>query len=313
MMRVLRRLALAVPTLWLALSMVYALVLLVPGDPAVTIAGDNPAPGQVERIRAQLGLDDNALARYAKMFGHLFTGDLGTSLFSSQTVVSAVTTRIPLTIALTLLAIVAALAVGVPLGLIAGARAGRPADRAINVVATLGMALPSFWLGLLLVIGLSLKLGWLPATGYAPFADGLWPWLSHLILPAVTLALAPAAEITRQLRASMRDVLRQDYIRTAWSRGLPGRVVVARHALRNSLIPVLTVAGVQTIHLLGGVVVVEAVFGLPGLGSLAVQSVVAKDLPVIQGVVIFGVLTAMAVNLIVDIAYGFADPKVRAA
>lgn len=313
MNRVLRRVLLVVPTLWLAMTMVFALILLVPGDPAVLIAGDNPAPGQVEAIRAQLGLTDNILVRYLRMFGNLLTGHLGTSLFSSQTVWSALQSRIPVSLWLTFLAILISLLIGIPLGTLAGMRPGSLLDRVATLLATVGMALPSFWFGLILIIYFSLKLGWFPATGYTPMAAGFWPWLSHLLLPAITLAMGPAAETTRQLRASMRDVMQQDYIRTAYSRGLPDRVVIVKHALRNSMIPVLSVVGVQTTHLLGGVVVVESVFGLPGLGSLAVEAVTTKDLPMIQGVVIFGALTAIAVNLVVDILYSYADPKVKAA
>lgn len=313
MRRVLHRVLMVVPTLWLTMSMVFLLILLVPGDPATTIAGENPSPGQVEAIRDQMGLNESLGTQYVHMFERLLIGDLGTSLFSSQTVWSALEARVPVTLSLTCAAIALALLIGIPLGVIAGIRPGSLWDRVATVLATLGMALPSFWLGLILIIVFAMKLGWLPATGYSPITDGIRPWLAYLILPALTLAVNPIAEMVRQLRSSMHEVMMQDYIRTAYSRGLPKKVVVLKHALRNSLIPVLTVLGVQVTNLLGGVVVVEAVFGLPGLGSLAVQSVTTKDLPVTQGVVMFGVLIAMAVNLVVDVLYGFVDPKVKSS
>src|SRR5699024_8236085 len=210
MNRILRRALLVIPTLWLTMTMVFLLMLLVPGDPAILIAGENPAPGQVEAIRESLGLNEPVLVRYLKMFGGLLTGDLGTSLFSSQTVWGALSSRLSVTISLALLAVLISLLVGVPLGILAGIRPGSVIDRVATVIASVGMALPSFWLGVILIIFFAISLGWLPAIGYEPMGDGFGTWLKHLILPAIALAVNPIAETTRQLRASMREVLLQD-------------------------------------------------------------------------------------------------------
>lgn len=313
MNRIFRRVLLVLPTLWLTMTIVFLLMLLVPGDPAIIIAGENPSPGQVEAIRESMGLNDPLLIRYMKMLAGVFTGDLGSSLFSSQTVWGALSSRLSVTISLTTMAVFISLIVGVPLGIVSGIRPGSIVDRIATLLASVGMALPSFWLGLILITFLAIGLGWFPAIGYAPMGDGLGSWLMHLILPALALAVNPIAETTRQLRASMREVLLQDYIRTARSQGLPSLLIVVKHALRNALIPVLSVIGVQITNLIGGVVVIEAVFGLPGVGSLAVDAVTTMDLPVVQGVVVFGVIVAIGINLIVDLLYSLVNPKVRAA
>lgn len=221
--------------------------------------------------------------------------------------------RLPVTVSLTLVSVLVALAVGIPAGIIGGSRPGSWQDRTTSLGSTLGVATPNFVLGLILVLVFSLQLKALPATGYTPLAKGLWPWLSHLLLPAIALGLAAAAEIARQLRSSMIDVMQQDYVRTATAKGLGRRAVLWKHALKNAFIPTATVLGMQIAFLLGGTAVIESVFGLKGLGDFAVQAVLSGDLPAIQGVVIFGVFATVVMSLLVDISYGYLNPRTRSA
>ncbi len=306
-----KRLVALVPLLFVVSFAVYSLLLLVPGDPAVTLAGDNPTPELIAETRARLGLDDPILVQYGRWLGHAVRGDLGNSLYSSQSVTSAVTARLPVTLSLTVASLTFALLVSVPAGLLAARRPGGVIDRLASFGSSLGVALPSFWIGLVLIIVFTIKVKWLPPVGYVGFLDSPLVWLRHMILPAVSLGSVAAAETTRQLRGSMVDVLGADYIRTARAKGVRQRGVLLKHALRNAAGPVLTVLGLQVTFLLGGSVIVEQLFNIPGLGSLAINAVLSRDVPVIQGVVIVAVLVAVFANLLVDIAYGLLDPKVR--
>lgn len=308
-----RRLLFVVPILVLVSFCVFGMVLLVPGDPAITLAGDNATEEQIEIIRDRLGLDDPIWVQYGRWASDAVRGDLGDSLYSGRPVTRSIAERLPVTVSLAALSVVIALAIAVPAGILAATNRGRWLDSAATVGASLGLAMPSFWLGLVLLLVFALRLGWLPATGYVPLEANPTEWLRHLLLPAITLGTAAAAETTRQLRSSLSDVLGEDYVRTARAKGLRGRAVVFKHSLKNAAIPVITVLGFQIAFLLGGSVIVEQIFALPGLGGLAIRAVLDRDLPIIQGVVMLAAVMVISVNLVVDLLYGWLNPKVRAA
>jgi peptide/nickel transport system permease protein len=310
---VLRRIVFVVPIVILVSFLVFGLVYLVPGDPATTLAGDSPTKEQVAEIRQQLGLDDPIWVQYGRWAGNAVHGDFGESLYSGRSVGDAIAERMPVTLSVAGLAVVVALLIAVPAGLVAATRRGRWPDSVATVAATLGLAMPSFFLGLLLVLVFAIKLDWLPATGYVGITKDPVQWLRHMALPAVTLGGAVAAETTRQLRSSMIDVLQQDYIRTARAKGLRWPAVLTRHSLKNAAGPVITVMGFQIAFLLGGSVIVEQIFALPGLGTLSVDAVLNRDLPMIQAVVLLTAVIVIVVNLLVDVMYGWLNPKVRAA
>lgn len=306
-----RRLLAVIPMLFIMSIIVFSLVLVVPGDPAVTLAGDNATEEQIELIRARLGLDKPVVEQYLDWLGGVVQGDFGTSLLSSRGVAETIWSKLPVSLSLAVSAIAVGLAIGLPAGIIAALRRNRWPDRVSTVGASLGMAMPNFWLGLVFVIVLAVNNPWFPASGYVRISEDPWLWAKHLVLPALTLGTAAAAEITRQLRGSLSDVLQQDYVRTADAKGLRRWVVVGKHAAKNASIPVVTVLGLQFSLLLGGTVAVERVFGIPGLGTEVVDAVLAKDLPMIQGIVFFTTFAVIVVNLLVDVAYGFLNPRVR--
>ncbi|MGW0040271.1 ABC transporter permease [Rhodococcus sp. NPDC003348] len=307
------RLLAVIPLLLIATAITFSLVFLIPGDPAHRIAGESATPDQIEMVRQELGLDRPVVVQYVNFLTGLLQGDLGTSFTYKAPVLDMIVDRIPVTLSLAIVSVVIALLIGIPAGIVGGSRPGSWQDRVSSIGSTLGVATPNFVLALLLVMLFAMNLKMLPATGYAPLNKGLWPWLSHLLLPAIALGVAAAAEIARQLRSSMIDVMQQDYVRTATAKGLPRRTVLVKHALKNAFIPTATVLGMQIAFLLGGTAVIESVFGLKGLGDFAVQSVLSGDLPAIQGVVIFGVLATVVMSLIVDISYGYLNPKTRRA
>jgi peptide/nickel transport system permease protein len=309
----LRRVLMIIPLLLLVSLGVFALVLMIPGDPAITIAGENATEEQIEATRERLGLDDPVIVQYASWAGGALQGDLGTSLFSNESVSGAILTRFPVTLALTAAAMLVALAIAVPAGIVAAVYRGRWPDRAATLFASVGISLPNFWVGILLIIVFALMFPIFPAVGYTPISEGVGPWAHGLVLPGVTLGTAVAAEITRQLRGSLYDVMQQDYIRTARANGLRGTAVIAKHGLKNAAVPVVTVIGFQLGFLLGGSVIVERVFGLPGLGDLAIRAVLQRDIPMIQGIVVVTAVVVMLVNLAVDLSYGYLNPKVRRA
>lgn len=307
-----RRVALAVPLLFIVTLIVFGLAQLVPGDPAVTIAGDTATPERVAEIRDKLGLGDPLVVQYLRLVTGFVTFDLGTSLYSTQQVSDSLIEALPTTLSLAGFALLLVVLVGVPFGLLAGTRPGTLLDRVLTAVAALGVAAPAYWVGMVLLILLANNLGWFPATQYVPFAESPTRWLHHLVLPAVALSLAGIVEVTRQLRSAMRDAMQQDYIRTARSKGLPTKLIVFKHALKNAAIPVVTVIGLQVNVLLGGAIAVELVFNLNGLGLLAVRAVQNRDIPVIQGIVLVSVIVVTLSSLLVDLAYGRLNPKVRA-
>jgi peptide/nickel transport system permease protein len=306
-----RRLLIMIPVLFLVSILVFGMLSLVPGDAATTLAGENASAARIAATRAKLGLDDPTVVQYGRWVSHAVRGDFGTSLFSRQEVTSAIMQRMPATLSLAIGAIVISLLLGIPGGILAATFRGRWPDKVIGLFAASALAMPNYFIAMLLVLLFAIHNPWLPATSYAPIADGVWPWFEHLLLPWITLGLASAAVITRQLRSSLIGTLGQDYVRTARAKGLRSPAVVLKHASKNAAIPVVTVLGTQVALVLGGSVIVEQVFGIPGVGQLAVTAVVKRDLPVIQGVVVMTTLIVLVANLLVDLTYGYLNPRVR--
>ncbi len=308
---VLRRLLGAIPLLILISIMVFSLVLLLPGDPAIAIAGDAASIETIESIRERLGENDPILERYADWAGNAVRGDFGTSLFTEQEVTDAIWQRAPVTASLAFVAISIALIISIPAGLIAGLNPGTKFDRIATIAASMGVAIPSFWMGLLLAVVFAVNNDWLPAIGYVPLTEDPFEWLKHLILPAFSLGLASSATLTRQLRSSVITVMQQDYVRTARAKGLRTRKIVFKHVLKNASVPAVTALGLQIPLLLSGTIIIEGLFGLNGIGQYAVSAVLLRDLPVVQGVVMVSAVIVVVSNLLVDISYGYLNPKTR--
>ena len=284
---------------------------LAPGDPAAILAGDAANAEQIEKIRAGLGLDRPIVVQFGIWLGHVLSGDLGQSFYFRIDVATLIAQRIEPTFALAALTLLIAVCVSVPLGVLAAWRHGGWFDRALMGLSVLGFSVPVFVLAYVLIWLVSLQLGWLPVQGYRRLADGFVPFVRHLILPAITLSFIYVALIARVTRASVLEALGEDYIRTARAKGLPELRVVVRHALANSAVPIVTVIGIGIAILIGGVVVTESVFAIPGLGRLTVDAVLARDFPTIQGVILFFSFVYVMVNLLIDLSYVFLDPRIR--
>lgn len=308
---ILRRLIALIPLLAIVSVLVWALLLLIPGDPAIALAGETATPEQIAAVREDLGLNDSIPVRYWDWVSGVVQGDFGTSLFTSYAVKDAIFDRLPVTLSLVGTSFVLSMAIGIPAGVLAAVKRGRLTDRALTVGTSVGIAVPNFWLGLLLVTFFSLRLGWFPSGGYIPITESFIGWADRMVLPALTLALAASAEIGRQMRAGMIDVLERDFIRTHRAKGLPTRKVIGRHAMKNALMPVVTVAGLQVARLFGLSAIVEQIFSMQGIGQLAIDAVFKRDVPVIQGIVLMVTLMVVFANLVVDISYGFLNPRVR--
>jgi peptide/nickel transport system permease protein len=306
-----RRLVATIPVMGVVAIAVFALLHVTPGDPAVIIAGDYATSDEVARIRTKLGLDRPFLAQIMIWLGQVVRGDLGTSIFSGLPVTTLIGQRAEATIMLALYALVISVSVGVPLGVLAAWHRGSWIDRFVMIFAVSGFSMPVFWLGFLLVYVFALTLGWLPVQGYASLSQGLLACLRHLTLPALTLSCIYLALIARMTRASMLGVLGEDYIRTAFAKGLPPRRVLVHHALRNASLPVVTIIGIGFALLIGGAVVTESVFAIPGLGRLTVDAIVRRDYPVIQGVVLVVSGVYVLLNLVIDLLYVVIDPRIR--
>ena len=307
-----RRLLTSIPLLLVVPLLIFLLIDLSPGDPAVILAGENPTPDRLAKIRESLNLDDNVFIRYLRWVGGALHGDLGTSFTSNQTVVDLLSRRMATTMSLVLFAMVLAIVLGGLLGTVASLRPGGVVDRTVNVLASIAIAIPAFWFGLVLVSVFAVSHQYLPAFGYKPLSAGLGPWLQHLILPGLALGLLPAAEVTLQLRSALGQVLKSDYVLNARAKGLSGISVVLKHGMKNALIPVATVLGIRVAEVLGGAVTIEIIYNMPGLGSMAVDAVQSRDIPVLLGFVLFATAVVVVVNLVVDISYGYFNPKVRA-
>jgi len=306
-----RRILATVPVLVIVAVLVFLLLRLTPGDPAAILAGDAASTDQIAQIRASLGLDRPIPVQFGIWVGHLFSGELGDSFYYKQSVTSLIGQRLEPTLSLAVMTIVIAVLVSVPLGVIAAWRFGGWFDRALMGFSVMGFSIPVFVLAYILIWIVSVKLGWLPVQGYKRLADGFVPYMRHLILPSITLSVIFIALIARVTRASVLEALGEDYIRTARAKGLRESQVLVRHALANAAVPIVTVIGIGIALLIGGVVVTETVYAIPGLGRLTVDAVLARDFPTIQGVILFFSLVYVGVNLAVDLSYVFLDPRIR--
>ncbi len=306
-----RRLLATVPVLIIVAVLVFLMLRLTPGDPAAILAGDAASPEQIAKIREGLGLDRSIPEQFAIWIGHLVTGDLGESYYYKTKVTSLIAQRLEPTVSLALVTIVIAVLVAVPLGVLAAWRFGGWFDRLLMGFSVLGFSIPIFVLAYVLIWLVSLKLGWLPVQGYKRLADGFGPYLQHLLLPSITLSVIYIALIARVTRASVLETLGEDYIRTARAKGLAESKVLIRHALANAAVPIVTVIGIGIALLIGGVVVTESVYAIPGLGRLTVDAVLARDFPTVQGVILLFSFIYVAINLLVDLTYVFFDPRIR--
>jgi peptide/nickel transport system permease protein len=306
-----QRLLMAVPTIVLVTFLVFVLMELSPTDPAVALAGDNPTPERLAEVRAALGLDEPFLQRYLEWGLNALTGDLGTSPVTHQSVLSDLMFRLPITASLVLLAMIFAIVIGVGLGTVAALKRGGLVDWLANSVANLLLAVPPFVAAILLVLFLAVMNPLFPATGFADLGAGVAPWLQFMTLPALSLAIIPAALLTRQVRGALIDALEEDYIRTARAKGLRKWRVVTKHAAKNAAVPAVTVLGLVVTHMFGGAVVVEKIFAIPGLGSVSVDSVLTGDLVTLQGMVLLVAVLVTVVNLLVDASYGYFNPRLR--
>ncbi len=306
-----RRLLATIPVMGVVAIAVFALLHATPGDPAIIIAGDYATTEDIARIRAKLGLDQPFVTQVGIWLGRIVRGDLGTSIFSGLPVTTLIGQRAATTLWLTFFAMVISVGIGVPVGVLAAWRKGSWIDRAVMIFAVSGFSMPTFWLGFILVYVFAITAGWLPVQGYQPMTAGAWPFIRHLILPSLTLSLVYMALIARMTRASMLGVLNEDYIRTAFAKGLAPRRVLVRHALKNASLPVVTIIGIGFALLIGGAVVTESVFALPGLGRLTVDAIVRRDYPVIQGVILVVSGVYVLINLVVDMLYVVLDPRIK--
>jgi peptide/nickel transport system permease protein len=308
---ILRRVLATLPVMAIVALFVFSLLYIAPGDPAAVIAGDQASPADVERIRQSLGLDQPFLVQFGTWLGHILRGDLGTSIFTNLPVSAMIAQRIEPTVSLMAITLVLTIVVAVPLGVVAAWKAGSLVDRAIMAFAVFGFSLPVFVVGYVLAYVFALELEWLPVQGYTPLAQGFWPWLENLILPSIALGCVYIALIARITRASMLEVLQQDYIRTARANGLGQGGILFVHALKNAAVPIVTVIGIGIALLIGGAVVTESVFAIPGLGRLTVDAILRRDYPVIQGIVLVFSFVYVLVNLMIDVTYTLIDPRIR--
>jgi peptide/nickel transport system permease protein len=298
-------------TLLLATVVVFLGVRALPGDPALALAGEDRTPQALAAIRAEYGLDQSLPVQFWRFVTHALQGDLGISVRTGESVSSMLATAIPVTVELSLLAIGIAVVLGVGAGVVAAVRRGRPSEWVANAFALLGLSVPHFWLGLIAILYLSVATGLFPASGFVPLGESVTDNLHHVILPAVILGTGLSAVIMRQTRSSMLDALSTDYVRTAEAKGLRPRAVIGRHALRNSLIVVVTIVGLQLGGLISGAVVTEQIFGLPGFGKMTIDAVFQRDYPVIQAVVLVTATSYIVINFVVDLLYSLIDPRVR--
>ena len=308
---VVRRLLASIPVLFLVSLITFGLLWLVPGDPASAFLDSSATKEALDRVRQTLGLDRPFLFRMGDWYLRLLQGDLGTSLLLNRSVTSAIFERLPVTLSLTALAFLVSVLIGVAAGVIAAVRHGKLADQGMMTLALLGLSLPEFWLGLVLIWLVAVLLPIFPAGDYVPFMQNPWQWARHIALPTFTLACVQMGFVARMTRSSMLEVLGQDFVRTARAKGLPEHYVVIRHGLANAMVPVVTVMGIMVGALLGGAVVTEQVFSIPGLGRLIIGAVLARDFPVIQGGLLFLALIYLSVNIVVDLLYAVIDPRVR--
>ncbi len=309
---ILRRLVGAVLVMLAVATLVFFMIRLVPGDPIAAMLADAGSQEAREAMTRRLGLDQPVIVQFFYWFGNMLQGDLGASIYgSNQPVMKILMEALPKTLSLALISFLIAIVIAIPAGIIAATRKNSAADVGVSLFAFLGLSMPDFWLAIILIIVFAANLQWLPAIGYAPLADGFWPWLSHLILPGIAIGTGFSAIIARMIRSSMLEVMQADYMRTAASKGLTQRVVLMRHAFPNALIPVITVIGIAFALLISGAVVVENVFSIKGLGRVLIQGIQNRDYPVVQGAVLLISAFFVLTNLVVDLLYAVIDPRIR--
>ena len=306
-----RRVLSTIPVMAFVALFVFSLLYIAPGDPAAVIAGEQASPEDVEKIRKSLGLDRPFLVRFTEWSVHILQGDLGTSMFTGLPVTELIMQRVEPTLSLMVVTLLMAVTVAVPIGVVAAWQAGTWIDRLIMALSVFGFSVPVFVVGYLLAYFFALELDWLPVQGYTPIASGFWPWLENLILPAIALGFIYIALIARITRATMLEVLSQDYIRTARAKGVGQGGVLFLHALKNAAVPIVTVIGIGVALLIGGAVVTESVFAIPGLGRLTIDAIVRRDYPLIQGLVLMFSFVYVLVNLGIDLIYTLLDPRIR--
>jgi len=308
---ILRRILATIPVVVFVMVFIFSLLYITPGDPAAILAGDQATQEEIASIRTELGLDRSFPVRFIEWSGGILQGDFGTSIFTQLPVSRMILQRVEPTLSLLVVTLLIAVVIAVPLGVLAAWKHGSWLDRGIMLFAVLGFSVPVFVIGYALAWLMALQLGWLPVQGYTPIAEGLWPWLRHLLLPSATLATFYIAIIARITRATMLEVLQQDYIRTARGKGVSEIAVLFIHALRNASVPVVTVIGIGIALIISGAVVIETVFALPGLGRLTVDSILRRDYPVIQGVILIFSFVYVFINLLIDLSYTVIDPRIR--
>jgi peptide/nickel transport system permease protein len=308
---VVRRIAISVVTLFVISLVVFTGVRMIPGDPARVMGGTEADPAGLEEIRQKYGLKDPVPVQYVRWLGLALRGDLGESIRTRESVVWTVGKKLPITIELACFAILIALCIAIPAGVFSAIRRNTVWDFLANAVSLCGISIPSFWLGIMLILLFAVRLGWLPASGFVPLWEQPLGNLQRMVMPAFVLGAGLAAVLMRQTRNSMIEVMSTDYIRTAYSKGLTGRVVIFRHAIRNGLIPVVTILGLQMGALMGGAVVTEQIFVVPGFGRLIVEAVFTRDYPLVQGVVLITASSYVLINLLVDVSYSVLNPRIR--
>lgn len=313
LMFILRRLLSSIPTLILVSLFVFTLQKLLPGDPVLAMAGEERDPAVMEYLRDKYRLDDPIPLQYLNWVGNVLTGDLGTSLRTEQPVTTLLASKLPVTIELAVLALLIALLIGIPTGIISAVRKGTAVDYGANVVALSGISIPHFWLGILLIMIFAVKLQWLPASGFVPMGEDFGQNLKTLILPAFVLGAGLSGILMRHTRSAMLEVLRADYVRTARAKGLFPRTVILKHALRNALMPIITLTTLLFGELLGGAVLTEQVFSIPGFGKMIVDAVFNRDYAVVQGVVLCVAIGFLILNLLADVLYRLINPRLRTA
>jgi peptide/nickel transport system permease protein len=305
-----RRIVMTIPAMIAMSFLVFFIIRLVPGDPALVILGLRATPESLATLRGQLHLNDPLLVQYGNWIGNVLRGDLGVDYRTHEPITHMILTRLPVTLEMAILGMVFAALLGIPLGVLAAVKRG-PADAASTTLGLFGISIPEFWLGVMLILFFPLKLGWLPSSGYVPMRESVWGNLSHMILPAVTLGIGFAAVLTRTTRAAVADALNRQYVQTARAKGLRERSIILGHVLRNAALPILTVMGMQFGYALGGAVIIEQVFSLPGVGRLTLNAVLERNYPVVQGAVLLVTFLFMLTNILTDSLFAVIDPRIR--
>ena len=308
----LRRIVVFIPTLFITLTLIFVLTRMLPGSPVASLLGTQAVnAAKLDEVTRQLGLDRPIFVQYLEWLPRILTGNLGQSLFFTKPVAEVIFERFPVTLSLTVFALLVTIAIGIPLGILSAVKRGSFLDYLGNVLSGLGMALPPFWLGFILILVFAVDLRWLPSSGYRPIDLGFWPWLSRLILPTIALSLSQVGLIVRMTRSTMLEVLESEYVGMARAKGMPEWIVVLRHALRNAMVQIITAIGLLFALGLGGSVIIEQVFALPGLGELITTAAIRRDYATLEGGIFYLTMTALLVNLLVDLAYAYFNPRVR--